>query len=151
VFGPLGTLQNVSVISSMQITPVVGLRLPDCCWPVVGVPVVTPSALAVLLVASWLFVVAFVAEVCAWTLGGGNSSDTKASAAIEASFFMGATRFRRSGRRFLPAATLEHVSSTFLVIVSFDLDSRSTRRPFFKKTLRKEFHTVALRAFFKTV
>jgi hypothetical protein len=101
VFGPLGTLQNVAVISWVQITPVVGLRLPDCGWPVVvtpvvtpvGAPVVTPSALAVLLFASWLFVVAFVGEVCACTLGGASTSDTQTSAAIKASFFMGATRF----------------------------------------------------------
>lgn len=89
MFGPLGTLQNVAVISSMQITPVVGLRLLVCCWVVVGVPVVTPSALAVLLFASWLFVVAFVGAVCAWTLGGANAGNTKASAVIKASFFIG--------------------------------------------------------------
>jgi hypothetical protein len=98
VFGPLGTLQNVAVISSMQITPVVGLRLLVlvCCWPVVvtpvPTPVVIPSALAVLLFPSWLFVVAFVGEVCACTLGGANMSGTMTSAAIRASLFMGATR-----------------------------------------------------------
>jgi hypothetical protein len=84
VLGPLGTLQNVAVISSMQITPVVGLRLLVCCWLVVGVPVVTPRVLAVLLFVSWLFVVAFVGEVCAWTLKDANTGVTRTSAAIRA-------------------------------------------------------------------
>jgi len=73
-------------------TPVVGLWLPDCCWPLVVVlvaapvvmPVVTPSALAVLAFANWLFVVAFVGEVCACTLDSVNASDTRTSAAIQA-------------------------------------------------------------------
>jgi hypothetical protein len=95
VFGPLGTLQNVAVISWMQITPVVGLWLLVlvCCWPVVGVPVVMPSAFAVLAFASWLFAMAFVGEVCACTLGAANTNGTRTSAAIETSFFMGPTRF----------------------------------------------------------
>jgi len=90
IFGPLGTLQNVAVISWMQITPVPGpLWLLDCCWPVVGAPVVTPSALAVLLFASWLFVVAFAGVVCAWALGDVSATDAKIGAAIKASLFMG--------------------------------------------------------------
>jgi hypothetical protein len=102
VFGPLGTLQNVAVISSMQITPVVNLWLPVCCCPVVEVPVVlpvaVPSALAVLLFASWLLVVAFAGVVCACALCGANAGDTKASAAIKASFFMGHSFPLRTGR-----------------------------------------------------
>jgi len=109
VFGPLGTLQNVAVISWMHITPVVGLRLLVlvCCWPVVGVPVVTPvvmpvvtpSALAALMFASWLFAVAFVGDVCACTLG---AASTKTSAAIKANFFTGPTRLlSRTGRHAL--------------------------------------------------
>jgi hypothetical protein len=90
IFGPLGTLQNVAVISWMQSTPVPGpLWLLDCCWPVVGAPVVTPSALAVLLFASWLFVVAFAGVVCAWALGDVSATDAKIGAAIKASLFMG--------------------------------------------------------------
>jgi hypothetical protein len=93
VFGPLGTLQNVAVISSIQITPVVGLWLPDCRWPFVVTPVAAPvavlRALAALLVTPWLFAVTFVGEVCAGTFGGSNTSDSKTSAAIETSLFMG--------------------------------------------------------------
>jgi hypothetical protein len=95
VFGPLGTLQNVAVISSIQITPVVGFWLPDRCWPFVVTPVAAPAAvpraLAALLVAPWLFAAAFVGEVCACTFGGANTSDSKTSAAIKTSLFMGAT------------------------------------------------------------
>jgi hypothetical protein len=82
IFGPLGTLQNVAVISWMQSTPVPGpLWLLDCCWPVVGAPVVT--------FASWLFVVAFAGVVCAWALGDVSATDAKIGAAIKASLFMG--------------------------------------------------------------
>jgi hypothetical protein len=93
VFGPLGTLQNVAVISSIQITPVVGPWLPDCRWPFVVAPVAAPvavlRALAVLLVVSWPFAVPFVGEFCAGAFGGSNTSDSKTSAAVETSLFMG--------------------------------------------------------------
>jgi hypothetical protein len=93
VFGPLGTLQNVAVISSIQITPVVGLWLPDCRWPFVVAPVAAPvavlRALAVLLVVSWPFAAAFVREVCACTSRDANTSDSKNSAVIKTSLFMG--------------------------------------------------------------
>jgi hypothetical protein len=142
VFGPLGTLQNVAVISWMHITPVVGFRLLVlvCCWPVVGVPVVMPvvtpvvmpSALAVLLFASWLFAVAFVGEVCACTLGAANTSGTKTSEAIKTNFFMGPTRSCCG-----LAATLWDVSSTPLLPGLFEADCRKARQPF-QKPSRKQ-------------
>jgi len=113
--------------------PVVGFRLLVlvCCWPVVVMPVVTPlvmpSALAVLVFASWLFAVAFVGDVCACTLGAANISGTKTSAAIKASFFIGPTRLCCG-----LAATLWDVSSTPLLPGLFEADCRKARRPFQK-------------------
>ena len=152
VFGPLGTLQNVAVISWMHITPVVGFRLLVlvCCWPVVGVPVVMPvvtpvvmpSALAALLFASWLFAVAFVGEVCACTLGAANTSGTKTSEAIKTNFFMGPTRSCCG-----LAATLWDVSSTpLLPVCSKPIVAR--RAGLFKNPAQTNFLTAALRGSF---
>jgi len=149
VFGPLGTLQNVAVISWMHIMPVVGFRLLVlvCCWPVVVMPVVTPlvmpSALAVLVFASWLFAVAFVGDVCACTLGAANISGTKTSAAIKASFFIGPTRLCCG-----LAATLWDVSSTPLLPGLFKADCRKARRLFQKPPRKQIFLTAALRGIF---
>jgi hypothetical protein len=81
VFGPPTTLQNVAVISWRQITSVVTL-LP--AWGAAVVPVLVPSALAVLAFANWLFVVAFCGVVWAWARGEVVSSKAKASATIKA-------------------------------------------------------------------
>jgi len=122
----------------MHIMPVVGFRLLVlvCCWPVVVMPVVTPlvmpSALAVLVFASWLFAVAFVGDVCACTLGAANISGTKTSAAIKASFFIGPTRLCCG-----LAATLWDVSSTPLLPGLFEADCRKARRPFQKPSANK--------------
>ena len=95
-------------------------------------PVVMPSALAVLLFASWLFAVAFVGEVCACTLGAANTSGTKTSEAIKTNFFMGPTRSCCG-----LAATLWDVSSTPLLPGLFEADCRKARQPFQKPTRKQ--------------
>jgi hypothetical protein len=88
-----------------------------------------PSALAVLLFASWLFAVAFVGEVCACTLGAASTSGTKTGTAIKANLFMGPTRLCGG-----LAAMLWDVSSTSLVPGLFEADCRKARRPFSKRS-----------------
>jgi hypothetical protein len=108
VFGPPTTLQNVAVISWRQITSVVTWLLEN--WPPVVVPVLVPSALAVLAVANWLFVVAFcpvVGMVWAWAPGDAVSRNAEASTAIKAvgrkgSVFIGAPVSRADWRYRLP-------------------------------------------------